>query len=494
MVLRLVAAAGLIAAVGLLAGWSDRLHLLAMAVALAVLALVGLAARALRRRGGAGEAEGGLDEEEARASSVLRDGLIGLTLGGAALLVSAAIYAWLLPPFYPLLVGDCPRILPRLAIYEEAKAWPQAVAVIDARLARPLDNACRTQLAERKCRYLIEWSKTLPRAEAQKKLAEVERYAQENRLPNYREIARLMQSQLEPTPAPRLVTPTPTPAPTPRNLAGAQAELTGLDLTYFPPTVFAHLRVTDAAGQPIANLGTSDVRVYDDGQPVPGYSLSAFSQEPAPVCAALVIDYSGSMAGAPLEAAKAGARTFLSLLRDGDQVEVIGFGDRAELLQARTTDRQAAAAALDLRPAKDWTALWDALWLAANDLSGCPGRRAAVLMTDGADNRSQHTQEEVAQQLRRAGLSLFVIGLRSNEYNGPVLQALVEAVGGRYAEASDPGQLEAYYRDVAGTIRNEYRLALTLTRPPGGGPHRLRIELGGPQPVVVEQTYQDPGH
>ena len=480
--------------VGAIAGWNDLLHLVAGAAAAVMLlagaALVGL----LRRRATPEGLNGYLDEDElGQNRSALREGAGGILLGGVGLAVGALIYSYALPPLYPLLVGDCPQILPKLDIYEEASGWPQAITLIDARLQRPVDDRCRTELAARKTRYLIEWSKTLPREQAIAKLQEAERWADENQLADYRTIAQLMRGRLSPTPSPVFVTPTPTPAPTPRHLpAGARVEFAGIDTAYFPPTVFAYLRVVDADGKSITDLAVSDVRVEDDGQPVRHYSLSHFSQAPAPICAALVIDYSGSMKGEPVAAAKAGARAFLGLLGAKDQVEVIGFSERPQLLQAWTGDTQLAAQALDLLTAGDWTALWDALWLAGDELSGRSGRKVVVVLTDGADNRSQHSPDQVIEQARRVGLSIFAIGLRSEDYDGTALQRLVAAVGGRYLEAGGPGELEAYYRETGGAIRDEYRLALTLERQPDGGAHRLTIRVGGPQPLVAEQSYQDP--
>lgn len=498
MIRRLLLAGLAMGAVGVLAGWRDLLHLLAGALAALALLIGAVVIGILRRRATPEDADGYLDDAEAgQAPSALRDGVGGLFVGVLGLILAALIFRYALPPFYPLLVGDCPQILPKLAIYEEAAAWPQAVALIDARLSRPLDQGCQAELAQRKCRYLIEWSKTLPREQADRKLQDAERWAEDHQLPDYRTIARLMRSQLQPTaspPSPVFVTPTPSPAPTPRKLAsGTTVEVAGVDVAYFPPTIFAYLRVADAAGQPVTDLAASDVCVEDDGQPVQNYSLSHFSRAPAPICAALAIDYSGSMEGQPLAAAKAGARAFLQLLGPKDQVEIIGFNNEPQLLQAWTSDRQAAGQALELLPAKDWTALWDALWLAGSELGGCSGRKVVVVLTDGADNRSQHTLEQVVTQARRVGLSVFVIGLRSSEYDGAVLQRLVREVGGRYAEAGSPGELEEYYRQVAGAIHNEYRLALTLDRRPDAGTHRLSIQVGGPQPLVAEQTYQDPG-
>jgi hypothetical protein len=143
-------------------------------------------------------------------------------------------------------------------------------------------------------------------------------------------------------------------------------------------------------------------------------------------------------------------------------------------------------------PAKDWTALWDAVWLATGDLSGASGRKVIVVLTDGVDNRSRHGPEEVIAEARRVGVSIFAIGLRSGEYNGAGLQSLVQAVGGRYTEAASPAELEDYYRQTAGALRSEYRLALNLSRRPDGQTHRLRVLVGGPQALAAEQTYEDP--
>jgi VWFA-related protein len=495
MIRALLVALVTMAVAAVLASWNDLLHLVAGAAAVVVLLIGAAVATLLRRRATPDDLDGYLDEEElGQSRSGLREGLGGVLLGGVGLAVGALIYSYALPPLYPLLVGDCPQLLPKLDIYEEASAWPQAVALIDARLARPLDPNCQRELAVRKTRYLIEWSKTLPRDQAVLKLQEAERWADENELADYRTIAQLMRDRLNPTPSPSFVTPTPTPAPTPRPLpAGSIVEISGMDTAYFPPTIFAYLRVVDGAGQAITDLAPSDVRVEDDGRLVSNCSLSHFSRAPAPICAALAIDYSGSMEGEPLAAAKAGARAFLGLLGSKDQVAVIGFSDEPQLVQAWTADTQLAAQSLDLLPAKDWTALWDALWLAGEELSGKSGRKAVIVLTDGADNRSQHTPEEVIEQAQRVGLSIFAIGLRSEDYDGAALQRLVKAVGGRYVEAGGPGELEAYYREMAGAIHDEYRLALSLERQPDAGTHQLTVRVGGPQPLVAVQGYEDSG-
>src|SRR4051812_34655093 len=62
---------------------------------------------------------------------------------------------------------------------------------------------------------------------------------------------------------------------------------------------------------------------------------------------ALVVDSSGSMAGAALASAKAAAKSFLTQLPAAVPVSVIGFGTPPTLLSKRATDRAAQLAAVD---------------------------------------------------------------------------------------------------------------------------------------------------
>lgn len=446
--------------------------------------------------------------------SPLKDILAGLLLG-AIVLGMTTVCAPILDPLIedlitPLSRHACNQAIPRLDDFAEVKAWPKALSIINEALEQPTGyEACRDELILRKCEYIETWGNELAkqnnRDEALALAAECSECVQQYNLPG--EGCELLAKKLEPTPTPAITvvtqevtvivptatpspSPTPIPSPTPRAVSGT-ARIVGIDGSLFPPSLVAYLQVWDESGMPITDLKESDFRVFNDGQPVNDFRSVPFSQSPPPICAAVVIDYSNSMSGAPIRAAKSGARTFLNLLTAKDQVTVIGFNTKVHKLQGWTLDKASASEALDQISPTGWTALWDAMWLATNEFSNCQGRRALVVLTDGTDNRSERNREEVANQARAVGAELFVIGLRTGEYNGSVLQALVDQVGGKYNDTADLAEIERFYREIAGTLQSEYRFVLTLDRGPDSNTHQLRIEVGWPESIIAEEAYQD---
>lgn len=509
MGLQLIIAIIVMIAVGALSRWSDCPHLIAGGVAVVVMVLLRLLFRGFRDLGSLGH--------------VVIGGILGI-VGVALALVTWTVFG---PSVIEPLCGGCSsQLLEKVELLEEARAWPAAISLIDKSLEQPANDTCRAHLVQRKCNDLLEWSRDLPLEETRAKLEETVLWADTNSLTDCRRMAEAEMIARAPTPTPQ-PTPTPKPAPTPPPTytppptptppptytppptntptctptptpapttlpAGSSAQIMGVDATSSRPVVLVYLQVLDASARPLTWLQATDFQVFDDGQPVLP-AVFHFSQSPSPICAALAIDLSGSMSGDPLEAAKRGARTFLSLLADGDYVEIIRFSDKPEVLQGWTSDKLWAGKALDsLTEAGGRTALWDALWQAASDAERCSGRKALIVLTDGGDNNSVRTRDDVVKQAKEAGAGVFVIGLRTPEYDGPALQGLVEEVGGVYTETVKPAEFEKYYREVAGAIRSEYRLALTLSRKPDGRSHRIRIEIGWPDPIVLEQTYQDP--
>ena len=103
----------------------------------------------------------------------------------------------------------------------------------------------------------------------------------------------------------------------------------------------------------------------------------------------LAIDTSGSMGGAPLEAAKAAALKFVDGLPARNPVAVVGFGDTANIASELTTDRAGTRAAIESLSSAGETSLYDSLVSGAAILAEAPTDRfAMVLLSDGADTAS----------------------------------------------------------------------------------------------------------
>ena len=88
----------------------------------------------------------------------------------------------------------------------------------------------------------------------------------------------------------------------------------------------------------------------------------------------LVIDTSGSMEGAPIDAAKGAAEAFVARMPAGTTLAVVGFGDTPTVLSPPSTDPAPALAAIRSLTVAGETALYDACLLytspSPRDISG----------------------------------------------------------------------------------------------------------------------------
>ena len=113
-----------------------------------------------------------------------------------------------------------------------------------------------------------------------------------------------------------------------------------------------------------------------------------------PLNVSLVIDQSGSMQGAPIEAAKGAAAHIVQNLRRKDRLSVVTYADQAQvnILGQQAEDRHTMLDAINrIRPG-GCTALHDG-WLAGAEQAALmrqPGETARViLLSDGCANRGE---------------------------------------------------------------------------------------------------------
>jgi hypothetical protein len=150
-------------------------------------------------------------------------------------------------------------------------------------------------------------------------------------------------------------------------------------------------------GAPLTDLKAKDVSLFVDGQPV---STDMFEMAfNAPVSWTILLDGSGSMGLAgKIEAAKAAINALTARRRPGDDFALYVFDSEghANELVPFTENPSAITRALDV--VKPWgkTAFFDALaeMPPRADL-GRNASRAIILLSDGIDNNSRLTREQI---------------------------------------------------------------------------------------------------
>ena len=195
---------------------------------------------------------------------------------------------------------------------------------------------------------------------------------------------------------------------------------------------------------------------------------------------ALVIDVSGSMAGAPIEAAKEAAARLIDGIGEEDKATLVTFDSEVktvcELMKMTTRNRKRMVDAIKSLEPGSMTALHGGWRQAAQELlrSGSAAVRRVVLLSDGHANvgvTNPHTLGREAAELAREGVYTTCVGI-GDGYSTMQLQAIAENGGGRLHDAERPHEIvevvTAELREVVKTTAENVRLEL-------GFPSRARV-------------------
>ncbi|MEM2197033.1 MAG: VWA domain-containing protein [Sulfolobales archaeon] len=172
----------------------------------------------------------------------------------------------------------------------------------------------------------------------------------------------------------------------------------------------------------------------------------------------LVVDVSGSMVeqfkGArKIDAAKQAAKSFVSLTSKSDQVGLVKFSSKAELLSDLTSNKSVLYEAIDKLEPGGSTAIGDGLWLALDRLEAVTGLRVIILLTDGMHNAGTHTPEEAASRARSLGVQIYTLGFgEKDNINEERMKKVSEITGGRYFYSPSPEDLRRLYISLSQSI------------------------------------------
>jgi len=240
--------------------------------------------------------------------------------------------------------------------------------------------------------------------------------------------------------------------------------------------VVLHATVIDKKGHIVNDLKQDDFKVFEDGAP---QTLTHFSHADIPVTMGIVIDDSGSMRN-KREAVNAAALIFAKTSNPQDQVFVVNFNDVYYL----DTPGDFASTIEDLKSALDkidsrgGTAMRDAVIASLDHLKlGNRDKKILLVITDGEDNASRYTQEELMERSQKSNAVIYTIGLLGSDETSDlfkirggeahraakVLRELAEATGGEPYFPKSLDEVESTCRQIAHDIRNQYTLAYTPT-------------------------------
>jgi Ca-activated chloride channel family protein len=260
-------------------------------------------------------------------------------------------------------------------------------------------------------------------------------------------------------------------------------------------------------GDSVVDLTHDDFTVRDEGRP---QRVVTFAHGDIPFTAVLLIDASASMYGSKIAAARAGATSFISGMRDLDLAKVIVFSDVVQNSSPFSGLQDVLTAGLIGATGHGGTALNDHLYVALKLLEERQGRRVLVVLSDGTDHHSVLRADEVLSFARRS--QTFIYWIRIVEANGAgstagprdvstawrgpaeyrrqddLLVKTVDESGGRVIDALGPSEFEPVFSEILRELREQYALGYYPDNLRNDGSwHKVRVKTN--QPGLTVRTH-----
>ena len=244
----------------------------------------------------------------------------------------------------------------------------------------------------------------------------------------------------------------------------------------------------DRKGRPVHDLKMGDFQIYENKELQTIEYFSALGKaSDVPLTIALLIDTSGSVKD-KLDFEKATAAEFFKevLRPNKDLALIIQFDADVNLVQDFTQKQDDLLNALDSLKAGNSTALYDAVFLAAEEkLRKEVGRKVMVVITDGEDTSSRMRKEDAIQAAQKNDVLIYGIGVQGEEYgtNFGVLKKFAEETGGAFfSPHARLSEIQEAFRAIGEEIQGQYSLAYSSTNRKKDGSFRsidLRCKVSG---------------
>ena len=256
--------------------------------------------------------------------------------------------------------------------------------------------------------------------------------------------------------------------------------------------VVVPVTVVDRRGAIDNGLGGNAFTLTENGVPQP---IRSFSEDDAPVSLGIVLDLSGSMRGV-LGAAKESLRTLMKDANPDDEVFLNGVSTRPRAYSGFEDTFEETMSRVDSERAGGYTALIDTVYESLQQLrAGAHPRKALVVISDGMDNHSRYTREELLRLAVESDAQIYTIATVASINPPPApkpmvmteakrglvfLEELAARTGGINFVVSGGADIARAAASIDQALRNQYVIGYVPQDNRGDGQWRkIRVKVAG---------------
>jgi VWFA-related protein len=234
-------------------------------------------------------------------------------------------------------------------------------------------------------------------------------------------------------------------------------------VTFQSPILMAYVDVLNQDGQPPAKLDPDNLSAKIAQRSLKIASVTPFSQSGDGVAYLFLVDVSKSIARRQFSQMRTEVASWIDGLTPSDRMAIFTFGEQERQLVDFTSDKSTLHAALQSVAPTDkltklYLALRNAIDIRQRTDADLPSRRVIVILSDGKDEGSGFTAEDVGRVFQQSPIPIYAIGFStlSSAQKDTYLEALnrVAALsGGLFIEGSS---LPQAYQAVREAIRRVF--------------------------------------
>lgn len=266
-------------------------------------------------------------------------------------------------------------------------------------------------------------------------------------------------------------------------------------LNVFPdsfPNISVVFKAETKSGEPVWNLTKEKMKAKENNQECTVISLEQISKN-KPLNLGVVIDHSGSMMGhnyigsstdgkryfyingqvtevssgnlldhTPLGDAKIAVKKFIKTFNaQKDYISIIGFSEKVDTIVPLTQNIATVNNVVDSMQPTSVTALYDAMIAGLNEIKKAKGVQVLVTLTDGMDNASSVTYQDVIDHAKKLDIPVYIVGL--GDVNKDTLRLIATATNGQFYYTETSGSLETVYAKISKQVQAFYNLVYAST-------------------------------
>ena len=249
--------------------------------------------------------------------------------------------------------------------------------------------------------------------------------------------------------------------------------------------VVLHVNVFDGRSDAVPNLPQSAFQVIEDDKP---QEITFFNNVDVPVAVGLVVDNSGSML-TRRAMVLAGTRAFAESSHPEDELFTVIFNENVRLGLPETIrfthNRMQVESSLGRYGAGGMTAFHDAVVAGLEHLQEASHqKRVLVVLSDGDDNASQHSDDDMLERARRSDALIYTVSTAdlSTRVGKPrLLKKLAELSGGAAYTPDSEAEVISAFGEIAANIRRGYSIGYVPSNAAGDGRfRRVKVMVRAP--------------